>query len=118
MQEPADFKHLPIGVLRLSEGQEVVSVDPRFCEIFKCTPETVLGKAIDELFSPKDRKGAQNFLNRLNRYDDRMIDGALGLRIAGNETYARLRMKKLPAGWIVYVEHALVEHDLVYEMLL
>jgi PAS domain S-box-containing protein len=118
MQEPADFKHLPVAMLRLDEGQEIVCVDPRFCEIFGCAPESVLGKALDELFSPKDRKGAQTFLNRVSRYQGGMIDGALGLRIAGKETYARVRMKKLDPGWIVYVEHALVERDLIYEMLL
>jgi PAS domain S-box-containing protein len=118
MHETADFRHLPIGVLRLNEAQEIVHADARFCEIFECALEGLLGKALDELFSPRDRKGAQSFLHRLSRYQGRMIDGAVGLRIAGKDTYARVRMKKVESGWVVFVEHALVERDLVYEMLL
>lgn len=118
MQEPADFKHLQITMLRLNEAQEIVVVDPRFCEIFECSAKSVLGKALDELFSPRDRKGAQLFLNQVSRYQDGMIDSALGLRIAGKDTYARVRMKKVDPGWVVYIEPALVERDLVYEMLL
>ncbi|AUX43726.1 uncharacterized protein SOCE26_051800 [Sorangium cellulosum] len=118
MQESAALEHLPIGVLRLDEAYEIVAADRRFCEIFRCEPEAVLGKPLDDLFSPNDVDGAQGFLGRVSRHGGPMIEVALGLRIAGRETYARLRMKRLETGYLVYVEHALVERDLVYEMLL
>jgi len=109
-------KHLPIGTATLSNRLQFLDVDARFCELFGCDRESVVGKTLDDLFSPRDRKGAQRFHRRLSGYRGRVIDTQVGLVLGGAEHYARIRLHRLDPEWLGYFENTLLEEDLTYEM--
>ena len=49
---------LPIAVLGLDQAQRIVEVDPKAPGLLGVEKSDLVGRAIDELFSPKDRKGS------------------------------------------------------------
>lgn len=112
----SDFRHLPIGILELDRQQVIRAADPRFCELFECTAEDVVGCPFDELLNARDRRSASTYYSRLSRYDGGLIDVHLALSIGGREFYARARMKRVDDDWVVYLENTLVEQDLTYQM--
>jgi signal transduction histidine kinase len=115
--ETIGYEHLRVGILVLDSAQRIVSVNRVFCELFSCGPEEVRGRPLEDLLSPRDRKGAQKFHYKLSQYDGGLVDVHLGLCIAGTEYFARLRLlRRQGDGWLVYAENTLVDQELTYQL--
>ena len=99
-----------LGVLALDRGQTVIACDEAFCALFHCA--SVVDRGLDELLSPRDRKGARELSTKLVRGD--RIDQLLTLQLEGREHLARVRMIPGADGYTLYAER--VANDLVYKL--
>lgn len=111
-------QYLPVGVLVLDETLHISSVNRRFCDIFDCSEEKLMGVALEELFNPKDRKNIAHFYRQFNKYEQGFIDIQITLRLNRRDYYTRLRLKKIEKKWVAYIENTLIEQDLTYELLI
>jgi PAS domain S-box-containing protein len=91
-----EYEELPIGSLFLDETLRIIKANSRFLTIFAADEATLLQQSLDELFSPKDRKGIASFYQKFNQYERGFLDTQITLRIAGKDYYVRLRAKKMP----------------------
>ena len=101
----------PGGTLMLDESLRIVYTSPKFGELFDCTPADVIGQHLEDIFSPKDRKGSLSFHNKLARYEQGFLDIVITLNINQREFLARLRMMQQQKLWIVIFENILAESD-------
>jgi len=113
-----EYRYLPIGVLMLNQALMIESVNTRFCEIFNVQAETLVNTPLDNLFSPKDRKGSGNFYNKLSQYHKDFLDVQATFRVNRKDYFVRLRAMQIDKQWLVYVENTLVEQDITYEFLI
>ena len=105
------------GRLILDELLQIVEVSPEFAREFPCSPETIIGQRLENLFSAKDRKGKFAFHDRFSRKG--AIDITISISINQKEYMTRLRMAKQKAGWLVSIEKILAkEEDLFSELYL
>lgn len=101
-----------LGTLALDHAQLVTACDDAFCALFGCP--TVVGKRLDELLSPKDRKGALALSTKLVR--GKPVDQLLTLVLGGAEHLARVRMRPTATGFALYAEPVRGDEDLVYRL--
>ncbi len=101
----------PGGILTLDEALKICHVSSEFGDIFNCQPSEILGQKLENLFSPKDRKGALIFHNKLSRYENGFIDVIILLQIHQKEYITRLRMIKQQEQWYAIIEDILSESD-------
>ena len=73
------------GILILNESLNIVNVTPEFCEHFYCTAQSIKGKPLDNLFSPKDKKGKFLFHKKLSQYKKGFLDLTIVILINQNE---------------------------------
>jgi signal transduction histidine kinase/CheY-like chemotaxis protein len=104
------------GGLELDADLRVVHVDPGVAASLECAEVDLLGLPLDELFSPRDRKGQRQFHEGLSRVHDAGIDLLISLQIGRRERLVRLRMVACGAGWCVNVEPIRGEDNLVYQL--
>jgi len=109
---------LPLGVIVASEGWRIELVDERFCELFRCQADALVGTAFEELFSPRDKRGVRDFDEKVSGYTGGLIDLLVVLRPARTDALARLRAGREPGGrWTIFVEHVLPEDsDLLHHL--
>ncbi|WP_036487806.1 PAS domain-containing protein [Myxosarcina sp. GI1] len=55
------------GLLILDELLQFSEASPEFCQEFGCKSQVLIGKRLENLFSPKDRKGKFAFYDRFSR---------------------------------------------------
>lgn len=108
------FAGLPIGVLSLDPNQLIRSVDQVFCETFECGTLDIVGRTLDDLFSPRDRRAQLEYATKMSRFTGGMLDLLVTLRIRGKEYAARLRLTSRPDGFAVFVEPAFGNDNLLY----
>ncbi len=115
MSGPADdrYRGLPIGVLTLDLGQSILTCDEVFCELFGCEPGDVLGRSLDELVSPRDRRAGMELARKLTQYAGGLLDMLATLRIRGQDHVARLRLTARDKGFAVFVEQASGDRNLL-----
>lgn len=111
-----DLGGLPIGVLSLDQAQEIRSCSPKFLELLRCRPEEVLGRTVDELISPRDRRSAMAFAASMSRFTEGVLDHLVTLRLGGRDHVARVRVVPKPPGYTVFVEPAQGESDLLHRL--
>ena len=111
-------QHLPVGILVLNETLHILSANVSFCEIFKQDEEKLRGVSLERLFSPRDRKNIAQFYRKLNQYEQGVLNAQMTFLLSGQAYYVRLCMKKIEDKWIAYIENTLIEHDLIYELLI
>jgi PAS domain S-box-containing protein len=112
-----EYRYLPIGVLILDQALNIESVNFRFCEIFNINEKSLKNKSLDDLFSPKDRKGSANFYDKLSQYQKGFLDVQLTFKLNTVDYFVRLRATQIQEKWLIYVENTLVEQDITYEFL-
>ena len=110
----ADPHEMPLGVLRVDRDQVVTGADGAFTTLFACKPEDVIGKALDELVSPKDRRASMELATQMMR--SKAIDLLATLRIARRDHLARLRLRARDDGWVGFVEPVGGDGDLLYAL--
>jgi PAS domain S-box-containing protein len=115
--EPTLYPGLPLGVLELDSSRRILDVDATFCRLFSCTRGEMLRRPLEDLLSPRDRRGAVRLATLLSRYKGGLIDIPLGMKVGRTDYYARLRMCASGDGWRAYVEVPADESDLMNEML-
>ena len=101
----------PGGILTLDESLQICHVSSEFGDIFNCQPHEILGQKLENLFSPKDRKGILIFHSKLSRYENGFIDVIIVLQIREKEYITRLRMIKQQEQWFAIIEDILSESD-------
>ncbi|MGV7222317.1 MAG: PAS domain S-box protein [Nitrospinales bacterium] len=107
---------LPIGSLVLGRSLKIIQADDKFCEIFKSKPEDIVGRGIDDLFSPRDRKGARQFHEKLYMYQTGFQETVVALNICEKNFLCRIRFTKIKENWILYIEPLEREQDLFYQL--
>ena len=111
----AEQHEMPLGVLRLDRDQVVVAADSAFAMLFECRTEDVVGKALDELLSPKDRRASLELATQMMRATSG-IDLLATLRITGRDRLARLRLRAREEGFIAFLEPVGGPGDLLYSL--
>ncbi len=107
------------GRLILDESLKILEVSPEFAREFACQPENLIGQRLENLFSPKDRKGKFAFHDRFSRNRDGFLDITIAISIDRTEYMTRLRMAKQELGWLASVEKILADkRDLFGELYL
>lgn len=101
----------PGGILILDESLQICHVSSEFSEIFNCKSDEILGQRLENIFSPKDRKGSLFFHSKLSRYENGFIDVIILLQIHTKEYITRLRMIKQQEQWFAIIEDILSESD-------
>ena len=101
----------PGGILTLDDSLQICHVSSEFGDIFNCQPHEILGQKLENLFSPKDRKGILIFHSKLSRYENGFIDVIIVLQIREKEYITRLRMIKQQEQWFAIIEDILSESD-------
>ncbi len=109
-----DISGLPIGVLSMDPGQEILTCDDVFCALFACRTEDVVGRPFDDLISPRDRRGAMAFAASMSRFAGGLVDLLVTLRIGGRDQVTRLRIVGREKGYAVFVEPAQGGQDLLH----
>jgi PAS domain-containing protein len=109
---------LPIAVLALDRVQRVVDLDPRAPEVLTTSREALLGRPIDDLFSPRDRRGALDFATKLSRLSDGVADVTIVLRLGGEDRLSRIRIARRGEGYLAYVEPSLGADDFTHRLVL
>lgn len=110
---------LPMGILGLDQTQRIVEVDPKVPELLGVEKSDLVGRAIDELFSPKDRKGALAFATKLSRIGSNgIVDVNIVLRLLGKDRLARLRVVPKEGGYLAYVEPSMGDSDFTHQFVL
>lgn len=82
------------GMLILDDALTIFNVTPEFCEHFACTPDSLVGKPLDSLFSHKDKRGRFLFHKKLSQYKKGFLDLTIVILIESNEFISRLRLVK------------------------
>jgi len=113
-----EYQYLPVGVLILDQTLNITSANTRFCEIFNVDHESLKNMPLDNLFSPKDRKGSGNFYNKLSQYTKGFLDVQATFRMNRVDYFVRLRAIQVDKQWLIYVENTLIEQDITYEFLI
>jgi len=108
--EPSPFEP---AILELDLENRIVSASARFGAELGCTPESVVGRSLDELFSPDDQTGAMQFALQLRR--GRAIDVLISLRVGDGDQLVRLRRARVGDGYHAAVEKVR-EQDTLYRM--
>lgn len=98
----------PGGTLILDETLTIVYVTPKFNELFPA--DNLIGLNLEDLFSPRDRKGTLAFHNKLSRYEKGFLDVVITLEMQ-QEYLVRLRMTRQQALWVAIFENILAEDD-------
>lgn len=98
-----------LGALAIDRAQQITSCDDSFVALFG---KNVKDMYLDELLSPRDRRGAHEFSSKLVKGD--RIDQLLTLRFDGNDVLARVRMVPRDDGYALFAER--VQSDLVYKL--
>ncbi len=101
-----------LGTLALDRAQVVTACDAVFCALFQC--ESVVGKPLDGLLSPRDHKSAVELSRKLAR--GKRVDTVIALRLGATEHLARLRIGPVPDGYAIYAERVEDPADLVYQL--
>jgi PAS domain S-box-containing protein len=104
------------GALLLDADLRILRVDPGVAARVHCTDADLLGQPLDELFSPRDRKGQRQFYEALARAQGADLDLLINLQIAGRELLVRLRLVAHEPGWLAHVEPVEDESNLVYQL--
>ncbi len=112
-----EYELLPIGLLILDELLKILRVNQRFCEIFACEETQLLGLFLEEIFSPKDRKGISQFYTKISQYDGGFVDLQITFNINEKDYYVRFRAIKNENLWIAYIENTLIANDITHEFL-
>jgi PAS domain S-box-containing protein len=107
---------LPIGSLILGRNLKIVEADEKFYEIFKSKSEDIIGKGIDDLFNPRDRKGTLQFHEKLYMYQKGFQETVVALSIGGKNYLSRIRVTKYLEKWILYIEPLEKDKDLFYQL--
>src|SRR4051812_13707627 len=93
------FRGLPIGVLGLDADQAITSADATFCEQFECNTIDLLGRTLDDLFSPRDRRASLDYATKMRRPAGNILDMLVTLRLRGREYPVRLRVLPRKGGF-------------------
>jgi signal transduction histidine kinase/ActR/RegA family two-component response regulator len=104
------------GGLELDPDLRILAVDPGVAASLECSDDDLLGQSLDELFSPRDRKGQRQFYEGLSRYPDADIDLLITLLIAGRDRLVRVRLTARSVGWAAHLEPLTGEHNLVFQL--
>jgi len=112
-----EYQLLPIGLLILDESLKIIRVNPRFCEIFACEEAQLIDLYLEEIFSPKDRKGISQFYSKISQYDEGFVDLQITFNLNEKDYYVRFRATKVEKQWAAYVENTLVANDITHEFL-
>jgi PAS domain S-box-containing protein len=104
------------GGLDLDPDLRILAVDPGVAASLECSDADLLGQPLDELFSPRDRKGQRQFYEALSRPPDADLDLLITLQIAGRDRLVRLRLAARPVGWAAHLEPLTGEHNLVFQL--
>lgn len=109
---------LPLGVVVASESWRIEHVDDRFCELFRCRADALVGTAFEDLFSPRDKRGVRDFDEKVSGYTGGLVDLLAVLRPARTDALARLRAGREPSGrWTIFVEQVAPDaSDLLYHL--
>ena len=99
------------GMLILDDSLTIFNVTPEFCEHFACTPESIVGKPLDSLFSRKDKRGRFLFHKKLSQYKKGFLDLTIVIFINKSEFISRLRLVKREKEWLAIFENILAEDD-------
>ncbi|MCY0990721.1 ATP-binding protein [Nannocystis sp. ILAH1] len=102
--------------LELDAELRIVAVDPQLCARLGCDSGTLVGQGLDELFSPRDRKGQRLFYQALSRADEAGLDLLITLQIGGQEVLSRLQMVPRDRQWLARVEPLTADGNLVYQL--
>lgn len=115
---PEPRVRLPIGRILASETWRIEQVDACFCALFGCEPGVLVGKAFEDLFSPRDKRGVRDFDEQVSGYTGGLVDLIVVLRPADTDCMVRLRVGREPEGhWTVFVEQiAASAADLVHQL--
>lgn len=103
-----------LGALALDRAQVITACDATFCSVFGC--ESVVGKTLAELMSPRDREGAAQLAAQLGRGE--RADVLLTLRLDGVDHLARVRVQPAADGFALHAEHVRGAEDLVYRLMI
>ena len=107
------------GLIILDESLHISEVASEFCDEFNCQPETLIGQKLENLFSPKDRKGKFAFHDRFSRNLQGFLDLTIAISINQTEFMTRLRMVKQEDCWLASFENILADNqDLFSELYL
>jgi len=112
-----EYEQLPMGLLTLDESLKIIRVNPRFCEIFACQEIQLLDLSLEEIFSPKDRKGISQFYTKISQYDGGFVDLQITFNINEKDYYVRFRAIKNENQWTAYIENTLFANDITHEFL-
>lgn len=112
----ADLLEMPLGVLRLDRDQVVTAADAAFTALFGCDSAHVVGKALDELVSPKDRRASLELATQMMRAPTSGIDLLATLRLGRptRDRLARMRLRAREGGFIAFIEPVGGPGDLLY----
>ncbi|MBX3225826.1 MAG: SpoIIE family protein phosphatase [Labilithrix sp.] len=108
------FRGLPIGVLALDAGQVVTACDDVFCATFACATADVLGRSLDDLFSPRDRRASLEYATKMSRFTGGVLDLLVTLRLGGKDHAARLRVCLRDGGFAAFAEPAFGADNVLY----
>lgn len=112
----AEHHEMPLGVLLLDRDQVVAGADTAFTLLFDCRTEHVVGKALDEIVSPKDRRASLDLATQMMRAPTTGIDLLATLRIAGRDRLARMRLRARSEGFVAFIEPVGGPGDLLYSL--
>ncbi|MBI3182266.1 MAG: PAS domain-containing sensor histidine kinase [Myxococcales bacterium] len=93
----------PLYLLGLDQSLQILSADRRFAQAFSFDGELV-GRRLDELFSPSDRLGVADFYGGLTRYQSGFLDVLVSLRLGSADHHTRLRMRLEGQSWLAFIE--------------
>ena len=102
--------------LELDEHQRIVAVAPGLCARLGCEAASLVGQSLDDLFSPRDRKGQRQFYEAMSRADEAGLDLLITLEICGKEVLCRLQMAPDGPRWSARVEPLTADGNLIYQL--
>lgn len=114
MTSPDDLQRAfayPGGTVILDNSFQIAYVTVEFCRMFGCQPQEMVGQMLENLFSPKDRRGTLNFHNKLSRYEKGFLDVVVILLLNEVEYITRLRLIRQQSLWVAIFEDILAEND-------
>lgn len=112
--DPDRFRGLPIGVLSLDAGQVITACDAVFCQTFRCEPDDIVGRMLDDLFSPRDRRASLEYATKMSRFTGGLLDLLVTLRIHGKDYASRIRITARDGGFAVFAEPAFGADNVLY----
>ncbi|MDC0671650.1 PAS domain-containing hybrid sensor histidine kinase/response regulator [Nannocystis radixulma] len=102
--------------LELDAELRIVHADPQLCARLGCDAGGIIGEGLDELFSPRDRKGQRLFYEALSRADEAGLDLLITLHVGGQEVLSRLQMFPRGPMWAARIEPLTADGNLVYQL--